>query len=172
MDSVFLNDFFDVVQRFWCYVQIDIQFDVFLDMMLFIVKQFDFGWLFEGELCEFGFDDVEFDENGYVYGILLVSVGVEQVLMVVLLVYMDILFDEFGGLVCLQFYFDYQGGCIELFGDFFVVFDFEWSFEFFDYFGYDLISSDGMMLFGLDDKVGIVIIVGILRKLIDDEVLL
>ena len=146
----------DIVERFLNYVSFDTQSAEESQTVPSTPKQLDFAKYLKEELKDEGFDDVEMDENGYVYATLKSNVK-KDVPTIGFISHYDTSPDCSGKDVKPRIVKNYDGKDIELSPG--IVSSTKKFPELLQHVGEDLIVTDGHTLLGADDKAGIAEIV-------------
>lgn len=146
----------DIVERFLNYVSFDTQSAEESQTVPSTLKQLDFAKYLKEELKDEGFDDVEMDENGYVYATLKSNVK-KDVPTIGFISHYDTSPDCSGKDVKPRIVKNYDGKDIELSPG--IVSSTKKFPELLQHVGEDLIVTDGHTLLGADDKAGIAEIV-------------
>lgn len=146
----------DIVERFLNYVSFDTQSAEESQTVPSTPKQLDFAKYLKEELKDEGFDDVEMDENGYVYATLKSNVK-KDVPTIGFISHYDTSPDCSGKDVKPRIVKNYDGKDIELSPG--IMSSTKKFPELLQHVGEDLIVTDGHTLLGADDKAGIAEIV-------------
>ncbi len=146
----------DIVERFLNYVSFDTQSAEESQSVPSTPKQLDFAKHLKEELKDEGFDDVEMDENGYVYATLKSNIK-KDVPTIGFISHYDTSPDCSGKDVKPRIVKNYDGKDIELSPG--IVSSTKKFPELLQHVGEDLIVTDGHTLLGADDKAGIAEIV-------------
>ena len=146
----------DIVERFLNYVSFDTQSAEESQSVPSTPKQLDFAKYLKEELKDEGFDDVEMDENGYVYATLKSNIK-KDVPTIGFISHYDTSPDCSGKDVKPRIVKNYDGKDIELSPG--IVSSTKKFPELLQHVGEDLIVTDGHTLLGADDKAGIAEIV-------------
>lgn len=146
----------DIVERFLNYVSFDTQSAEESQTVPSTLKQLDFAKYLKEELKDEGFDDVEMDENGYVYATLKSNVK-KDVPTIGFISHYDTSPDCSGKDVKPRIVKNYDGKDIELSPG--IMSSTKKFPELLQHVGEDLIVTDGHTLLGADDKAGIAEIV-------------
>ncbi len=146
-----------MIERFFRYVKIDTQSKEGVeDVFPSTEKQKDLLKLLKDEITEMGFEDVEMDDHGYVFGTYPSNLPVEEaknIPTIGLLAHVDTSPDVSGKNVKPVIHKNYQGGDIVLPGENSVIIKEDKHLRFHK--GDDIITSDGTTLLGADNKAGI-----------------
>jgi tripeptide aminopeptidase len=143
----------EAAERLMRYARIDTQSDKHSTTFPSTQKQFDLLQLLRDELQELGLEDVDLDENGYLFATVPATVE-HDAPTIGFLAHVDTTPDVSGTNVQPQ-RIRYGGGEVVLPGDPRQVIAPEESPELADHVGHDLITSDGTTLLGADDKAGV-----------------
>lgn len=146
----------DIVERFLNYVSFDTQSAEDSQTVPSTAKQLDFAKYLRDELKDEGFDDVEMDDNGYVYATLKSNIK-KEVLTIGFISHYDTSPDCSGKDVKPRIVKNYDGKDIELSPG--IISSTKKFPELLQHVGEDLIVTDGHTLLGADDKAGIAEIV-------------
>lgn len=151
-----IKNIMDIVERFLNYVSFDTQSAEESQTVPSTLKQLDFAKYLKEELKDEGFDDVEMDENGYVYATLKSNVK-KDVPTIGFISHYDTSPDCSGKDVKPRIVKNYDGKDIELSPG--IMSSTKKFPELLQHVGEDLIVTDGHTLLGADDKAGIAEIV-------------
>lgn len=146
----------DIVERFLNYVSFDTQSAEDSQTVPSTAKQLDFAKYLRDELKDEGFDDVEMDDNGYVYATLKSNIK-KEVPTIGFISHYDTSPDCSGKGVKPRIVKNYDGKDIELSPG--IMSSTKKFPELLQHVGEDLIVTDGHTLLGADDKAGIAEIV-------------
>lgn len=146
----------DIVERFLNYVSFDTQSAEDSQTVPSTAKQLDFAKYLRDELKDEGFDDVEMDDNGYVYATLKSTIK-KEVPTIGFISHYDTSPDCSGKDVKPRIVKNYDGKDIELSPG--IISSTKKFPELLQHVGEDLIVTDGHTLLGADDKAGIAEIV-------------
>lgn len=146
----------DIVERFLNYVSFDTQSAEDSQTVPSTAKQLDFAKYLRDELKDEGFDDVEMDDNGYVYATLKSNIK-KDVPTIGFISHYDTSPDCSGKDVKPRIVKNYDGKDIELSPG--IISSTKKFPELLQHIGEDLIVTDGHTLLGADDKAGIAEIV-------------
>lgn len=146
----------DIVERFLNYVSFDTQSAEDRQTVPSTAKQLDFAKYLRDELKDEGFDDVEMDDNGYVYATLKSNIK-KEVPTIGFISHYDTSPDCSGKDVKPRIVKNYDGKDIELSPG--IISSTKKFPELLQHVGEDLIVTDGHTLLGADDKAGIAEIV-------------
>lgn len=146
----------DIVERFLNYVSFDTQSAEDSQTVPSTAKQLDFAKYLRDELKDEGFDDVEMDDNGYVYATLKSNIK-KEVPTIGFISHYDTSPDCSGKDVKPRIVKNYDGKDIELSPG--IISSTKIFPELLQHVGEDLIVTDGHTLLGADDKAGIAEIV-------------
>lgn len=146
----------DIVERFLNYVSFDTQSAEDSQTVPSTAKQLDFAKYLRDELKDEGFDDVEMDDNGYVYATLKSNIK-KEVPTIGFISHYDTSPDFSGKDVKPRIVKNYDGKDIELSPG--IISSTKKFPELLQHVGEDLIVTDGHTLLGADDKAGIAEIV-------------
>lgn len=146
----------DIVERFLNYVSFDTQSAEDSQTVPSTAKQLDFAKYLRDELKDEGFDDVEMDDNGYVYATLKSNIK-KDVPTIGFISHYDTSPDCSGKDVKPRIVKNYDGKDIELSPG--IISSTKKFPELLQHVGEDLIVTDGHTLLGADDKAGIAEIV-------------
>ena len=141
-------------QRLITYAKIDTQSDENSPTTPSTEKQWDLLRLLERELREIGMEDIELDENGYLFATLPANTN-KDVPTIGFLAHVDTATDFTGSNVKPQVVENYDGGDIVLNEELNIVLSPEQFPSLKNYIGDTLITTDGTTLLGADDKAGI-----------------
>lgn len=141
-------------QRLITYAKIDTQSDENSPTTPSTEKQWDLLRFLERELREIGMEDVELDENGYLFATLPANTN-KDVPTIGFLAHVDTATDFTGSNVKPQVVENYDGGDIVLNEELNIVLSPEQFPSLKNYVGDTLITTDGTTLLGADDKAGI-----------------
>lgn len=142
----------DIVERFLNYVSFDTQSAEDSQTVPSTAKQLDFAKYLRDELKDEGFDDVEMDDNGYVYATLKSNIK-KEVPTIGFISHYDTSPDCSGKDVKPRIVKNYDGKDIELSPG--IISSTKKFPELLQHVGEDLIVTDGHTLLGADDKAGI-----------------
>lgn len=156
----------DIVERFLNYVSFDTQSAEDSQTVPSTAKQLDFAKYLRDELKDEGFDDVEMDDNGYVYATLKSNIK-KEVPTIGFISHYDTSPDCSGKDVKPRIVKNYDGKDIELSPG--IISSTKKFPELLQHVGEDLIVTDGHTLLGADDKAGIAEIVQAMCWLRDHE---
>ncbi len=148
----------DIVERFLNYVRFDTQSSEDSTTTPSTDKQFVFAKYLKNELEEEGLDDVELDDNGYLYATLPANDD-EDIPTIGFISHMDTSPDCSGANIQARIVEKYEGGDIVLDPAENIKLSPSIFPELEDYVGQDIIVTDGHTLLGADDKAGIAAIV-------------
>src|SRR5690554_4670747 len=148
----------ELIKRFTTYVKIDTQSNEESDTTPSTPGQWDLLKLLEQELKEIGLDEVELDENGYLFATLPANTD-KDVPVIGFLAHVDTATDFTGKNVKPQIVENYDGGDIVLNNELNIVLSPKDFPSLKNYVGQTLITTDGTTLLGADDKAGIAEIV-------------
>ena len=146
----------DIVERFLNYVSFDTESAEDSQTVPSTAKQLDFAKYLRDELKDEGFDDVEMDDNGYVYATLKSNIK-KEVPTIGFISHYDTSPDCSGKDVKPRIVKNYDGKDIELSPG--IISSTKKFPELLQHVGEDLIVTDGHTLLGADDKAGIAEIV-------------
>lgn len=146
----------DLTERFLNYTRFDTQSSEESESVPSTPKQLLFARYLKEELEREGLEDVELDNQGYIYATLPANIK-DKVPVVGFIAHYDTSPDCSGADVKPRIVNDYDGGDIVLSGD--IVSSPKRFPELLQHIGEDLIVTDGMTLLGADDKAGIAEIV-------------
>jgi tripeptide aminopeptidase len=144
----------ELIKRFTTYVKIDTQSNEESDTTPSTPGQWDLLKLLEQELKEIGLDEVELDENGYLFATLPANTD-KNVPTIGFLAHVDTATDFTGKNVKPQIVENYDGGEIILNKEKNIVLSPEQFPSLNKYIGQTLITTDGTTLLGADDKAGV-----------------
>lgn len=144
----------ELIKRFTTYVKIDTQSNEESDTTPSTPGQWDLLKLLEQELREIGLDEVELDENGYLFATLPANTD-KNVPTIGFLAHVDTATDFTGKNVKPQIVENYDGGEIILNKEKNIVLSPEQFPSLNKYIGQTLITTDGTTLLGADDKAGV-----------------
>ncbi len=144
----------EVRERFLRYVQIHTTSDEESESTPSTECQWELLRLLESELKELGLQDVEIDENGYVYATLPATAGVNAPAFG-LLAHVDTSPDQPGENVKPQRHENWDGSPIRFPDDPDLILTVEDSPELRDFLGETIITASGLTLLGADDKAGV-----------------
>lgn len=156
-----------VAERFMRYVQIDTQSDPASTTFPSTSKQFDLSKLLVQELLALGVQDVELDENGYVYATIPSNTD-KDVPVICFCSHVDTSPDCSGTGVKPLLHANYQGQDLVLPDDPQVVIKYSEHPDLAEQIGNDIITASGTTLLGADDKAGIAEIMEAARILIEN----
>lgn len=148
----------DLIKRFTKYVQVDTQSNEDSDTCPSTAGQWDLLRMLEEELKEIGLEEVELDENGYLFATLPANTD-KDVPVIGFLAHVDTATDFTGKNVKPQIVENYDGGDIVLNNELNIVLSPKDFPSLKNYVGQTLITTDGTTLLGADDKAGIAEIV-------------
>lgn len=151
-----IKNIMDIVERFLNYVSFDTQSAEDSQTVPSTAKQLDFAKYLRDELKDEGFDDVEMDDNGYVYATLKSNIK-KEVPTIGFISHYDTSPDCSGKDVKPRIVKNYDGKDIELSPG--IISSTKKFPELLQHVGEDLIVTDGHTLLGADDKAGIAEIV-------------
>jgi len=143
-----------LIERFIKYIQIDSQSDPESDTTPSTEKQWNIARILADDLKEIGMQDVDLDENGYVYATLPSNID-KKVPTIGFIAHYDTAPDYSGANVNPQFFENYDGSDIVLNKDKGLVLSPSYFPELKNYVGETLIHTDGNSLLGADDKAGV-----------------
>jgi tripeptide aminopeptidase len=168
MDNSFINNLsnLSVAERFMRYVQIDTQSDPNSVTFPSTAKQLNLSKLLLEELRAIGAQDVELDENGYVYATI-PSNTTKDVPAICFCSHVDTSPDCSGTDVKPIVHSNYQGQDLVLPDDNAVVIRFAEHKDLADQIGNDIITASGTTLLGADDKAGVAEIMEAAKLLIE-----
>lgn len=168
MDNSIINNLsnLSVAERFMRYVQIDTQSDASSVTFPSTAKQLNLSKLLVEELKAIGAQDVELDENGYVYATI-PSNTIKDVPAICFCSHVDTSPDCSGTNVKPIVHENYQGQDIVLPDDNSVVIRFAEHKDLADQIGNDIITASGTTLLGADDKAGVAEIMEAAKLLIE-----
>lgn len=168
MDNSIINNLsnLSVADRFMRYVQIDTQSDASSVTFPSTGKQLNLSKLLVEELKAIGAQDVELDENGYVYATI-PSNTTKQVPAICFCSHVDTSPDCSGTDVKPIVHSNYQGQDIVLPDDNSVVIRFAEHQDLAEQIGNDIITASGTTLLGADDKAGVAEIMEAAKLLIE-----
>lgn len=169
MDNSIINNLsnLSVAERFMRYVQIDTQSDASSVTFPSTAKQLNLSKLLVEELKAIGAQDVELDENGYVYATI-PSNTIKDVPAICFCSHVDTSPDCSGTNVKPIVHENYQGQDIVLPDDNSVVIRFAEHKDLADQIGNDIITASGTTLLGADDKAGVAEIMEAAKLLIEN----
>lgn len=156
-----------LVQRFMKYVSFDTQSDEESETTPSTSKQLEIARYLAQELTDLGMEDVEIDDNGYVYASLPANTDKQDVPVVGFIAHYDTSPDCSGKDVNPRIVCDYDGKDIVL-SDGIVLSPLKFP-ELRYHVGEDLIVTDGKTLLGADDKAGIAEIITACQRMMDDK---
>lgn len=145
----------EATDRFFRYVQIWTTSDEDSQSNPSSKNQFDLGNVLVAELKELNLDNIILDEYGYVYANLPASKGLEKVKTIGLIAHMDTSPAVSGKNVKSVVHKNYDGSAIKFVSNKEIELTVEDSPMLKEYFGLDIITSEGDTLLGADDKAGI-----------------
>ena len=148
----------NLVERFLRYVSFDTQSDENSGVTPSSAKQMVFAQYLKGELEALGLEDIELDDNGYLYATLPANTD-KDVPTIGFIAHMDTSPDMTGAGVTPRIVHNYDGSDIVLCEEENVVLTPAKFPELLDHKGEDLIVTNGKTLLGADDKAGIAEIV-------------
>ncbi|MBD1429539.1 MULTISPECIES: peptidase T [Sphingobacterium] len=168
MDNSFINNLsnLSVAERFMRYVQIDTQSDPNSVTFPSTAKQLNLSKVLLEELKAIGAQDVELDENGYVYATI-PSNTTKDVPAICFCSHVDTSPDCSGTDVKPIVHSNYQGQDLVLPDDNAVVIRFAEHKDLADQIGNDIITASGTTLLGADDKAGVAEIMEAAKLLIE-----
>lgn len=168
MDNSFINNLsnLSVAERFMRYVQIDTQSDPNSVTFPSTAKQLNLSKLLLEELRAIGAQDVELDENGYVYATI-PSNTTKDVPAICFCSHVDTSPDCSGTDIKPIVHSNYQGQDLVLPDDNAVVIRFAEHKDLADQIGNDIITASGTTLLGADDKAGVAEIMEAAKLLIE-----
>ncbi|MDL2251287.1 peptidase T [Odoribacter sp. OttesenSCG-928-J03] len=143
-----------VVDRFLRYVKYNTQSDSHTELTPSTPGQIMFATVLEEEMKELGLENVQLDENGYLYGYLPSNMD-KEVPAIGFIAHLDTSPDMTGKNVMPRIVEKYSGRAIVLDQEKNIVLSPENSPELSNYVGQDLITTSGNSLLGADDKAGI-----------------
>lgn len=153
-----------VIERLVRYTKIDTQSNEASETTPSTKKQWDLLRVLETELKEIGMEEIEVDENGYLFATLPANSD-KELPTIGFLAHVDTATDYTGTNVNPQRHDNYDGSDIQLNAE--VVLSPKSSPELANYVGQTLITTDGTTLLGADDKAGIVEIMTAMEYLIN-----
>ena len=156
----------DIVERFLNYVKFDTQSCEDSAETPSTEKQFVFAKYLKEELEDIGLDDVELDDNGYLYATLPANDD-DDIPTIGFISHMDTSPDCSGADIKPRIVEHYEGGDIVLDAAEGIKLSPQVFPELEDYVGQDIIVTDGHTLLGADDKAGIAAIVQAMVYLMD-----
>ena len=145
----------EATDRFFRYVQIWTTSDEDSQSNPSSKNQFDLGNVLVAELKDLNLDNIILDEYGYVYANLPASKGLEKVKTIGLIAHMDTSPAVSGKNVKSVVHKNYDGSAIKFVSNKEIELTVEDSPMLKEYFGLDIITSEGDTLLGADDKAGI-----------------
>lgn len=145
----------EATDRFFRYVQIWTTSDEDSQSNPSSKNQFDLGNVLVAELKDLNLDNIILDEYGYVYANLPASNGLEKVKTIGLIAHMDTSPAVSGKNVKSVVHKNYDGSAIKFVSNKEIELTVEDSPMLKEYFGLDIITSEGDTLLGADDKAGI-----------------
>jgi len=145
----------EAMDRFFRYVQIWTTSDEDSQSNPSTKNQFDLGDVLVAELKELNLENIIRDEYGYVYADLPASNGLEKVKKIGLIAHIDTSPAVSGKNVKPVIHKNYNGGAIKFASNKEIELTVEDSPFLKEYFGLDIITSEGDTLLGADDKAGI-----------------
>ena len=145
----------EAMDRFFRYVQIWTTSDEDSQSNPSSKNQFDLGDVLVAELKELNLENIIRDEYGYVYADLPASNGLEKVKKIGLIAHIDTSPAVSGKNVKPVIHKNYNGGAIKFASNKEIELTVEDSPFLKEYFGLDIITSEGDTLLGADDKAGI-----------------
>jgi len=148
----------DLLNRFTRYVQVDTQSNEESDTCPSTPGQWDLLRMLENELREIGLEEIELDENGYLFATLPSNTD-KDVPVIGFLAHVDTATDFTGKNVKPQVVENYDGGDIVLNKELNIVLSPKDFPSLKNYVGQTLITTDGTTLLGADDKAGVAEIV-------------
>ena len=148
----------NIVERFLKYVSFDTQSDENSGVTPSTSKQMVFAQYLKGELETLGLEEIELDENGYLYATLPANMD-KEVPTIGFIAHMDTSPDMSGAGVTPRIVHNYNGSDIVLCEEENIVLAPAQFPELLDHKGEDLIVTNGKTLLGADDKAGIAEIV-------------
>ena len=158
-----------VHERFLKYVAFDTESDPNSETCPSTEKQKRLGEYLVSEMKTMGISDVEMDENGYVYGQIPSNSKNDKAPSLALIAHMDTSPDLSGANIKAKVITNYDGGTIVLNE----ALDIKMSPKEFDhlahYIGQDLIVTDGTTLLGADNKAGIVEILTLCERVLQNN---
>lgn len=156
-------------ERFLNYIKVNTQSDDTSKTFPSTKCQFDLAKILEKEMKELGLEDVEVDENGYVYGRLPATKGYEHMTSLGFLAHMDTSPEASGENVKAILHSNYDGEDVELGTS-----GKKLTKELFPHLpqlkGRTLITTDGTTLLGADDKAGIAEIMAGCERVIQENI--
>ncbi len=129
--------------------------------------QFDLARYLENEMREMGLQDVYLDDHAYVYGKIPATAGMEEKRAIGFIAHLDTVTTGKNGPAQYRLVPDYDGGAVEL-GDSGLKLDPETFPHLKSMKGETLITTDGTMVLGADDKAGIAEIMTLCQRLLAD----
>lgn len=141
-------------ERFLNYVKVHTQSDENSNSCPSTKRQLDLAYILEKEMKEIGLSDVRVDKNGYVYGTIPATKGMEDKAAIGFIAHMDTATDFSGENVNPQIHKNYDGEDVKL-GTGNRILSTKQFPHLKNYKGYTLITTDGNTLLGADDKAGI-----------------
>jgi len=148
----------DIVERFLNYTQFDTQSSEDSQTTPSTEKQWAFARYLKDELKEIGLEDVELDDNGYLYATLPAN-GAKDAPVIGFIAHMDTSPDSSGANIKPRIVKEYDGTDIVLDAEAGICISPETFPELLRHKGEDIIVTDGHTLLGADDKAGIAEIV-------------
>lgn len=156
----------ELLKRFTTYVKIDTQSNEESDTTPSTPGQWDLLRLLEQELKEIGLEEVNLDENGYLFATLPANTD-KDVPTIGFLAHVDTATDFTGKNVKPQVVENYDGGDIVLNKEENIVLSPEQFPSLSKYIGQTLITTDGTTLLGADDKAGVAEIMTAMNYLVN-----
>lgn len=151
----------DLVERFLKYVSFDTQSDELTGLTPSTPGQMIFANYLKSELESLGFDDINLDENGYLFATLPANMD-KEVPVIGFIAHMDTSPDMSGKNVTPRIVQKYDGKDIVLCSEQKIILSPRQFPELLDHKGEDIIVTNGKTLLGADDKAGIAEIVSAL----------
>lgn len=143
-----------VTERFLDFVKYDTQSDELTNMTPSSPGQMEFAKYLKAVLLGMGLEDVELDDNGYLFATLPSNIE-KKVPTIGFIAHMDTSPDMSGRHVNPRIVENYDGGVITLNSELGINLNPDEFPELLNYLGQDLIVTDGTTLLGADDKAGI-----------------
>lgn len=157
----------NLVDRFLSYVKVDTQSDENTGLTPSTPGQMLFAQQLKEELCTLGLQEIELDENGYLYATLPANTDSSDIPTVGFIAHLDTSPDLSGKKVNPRIVEKYEGDDIILNEELGITLSPSYSPELADHIGEDLIVTDGTTLLGADDKAGIAEIISAMEYLME-----
>ena len=156
-----------VLERFLRYIAVDTMSEPEKEMIPSTEKQKDLAKMLTEELRSMGANEVKMDEHGYVYGTIPATCTDKKIPVLGFIAHMDTAPAYSGANVKPQIVKNYDGGTILMNQDTGLSMGPEQYPDLLRYVGQDLITTDGNILLGADDKAGVAEIMALAQYLLE-----